>query len=193
MKAKKLAKKLAAVVCCFSCIMGLHVETMAMETEYIAVTPEIQEGITAYVIDENGQKEALDCEVSLKKSVSNARAAGDWYTLEVKASNVKDSYDDITQEGIQLSGRISWIDNLGIPNILTSVSGRFENTSKIKSAYYQYGTLGEYFSSKNMELSRTNSFLESLWKEGAGFRLELSARTKDDKKISLTVKTSIFD
>ena len=59
MKAKKLAKKLAAVVCCFSCIMGLHVETMAMETEYIAVTPEIQEGITAYVIDENGQKDCL--------------------------------------------------------------------------------------------------------------------------------------
>ena len=193
MKGKRVVKKAIAVICCLSCIMGLHTNTFAMDTENIEVTPEVKEGITAYAVDENGEKEQLDCEIVLKKSTSNLRSAGDSYTLEVTASNIKDSYDEVSQEGIRLSGRISWIDKLGSPNILTSVSGRFDNASYIQSAYYQYGTLGEYFASKNMDLSRSCFFNESLWEEGAGFRLELSARTKKNVKVSLTVKTSIFD
>ena len=193
MKGKKVVKKVIAVICYFSCIMGLHTKTFAMETENIDVTSEVKEGITAYAINENGEKEQLDCDVVLKKSVSNIRSAGDSYTLEVTASNIKDTCDEINQEDIRLSGRISWIDKLGIPNILTSVSGRFDNAPYIQSAYYQYGTLGEYFSSKTMDLSRSCFFNESLWKEGAGFRLELSARTKKNVKVSLTIKTSIFD
>ncbi len=196
MNIKKLTKRLVSMICCVGCLFGFSTDTFAMETERIAVTQEMRDGITAYVENENGEMEPLDCEISLVKNVSNARTSGNVYTLEVKASENKFSTDSTTQAGITLWGQIVWTDNFGIHNKLLSVSGSYSNSSKLDYAFYSIGGSSNWYHDVIVDIANTNRFSRSessCEHIGSKFKLYMYGRTKDNIKVSLTVQNSIFD
>lgn len=162
----------------------------------IKVTPEMKDGITAYMETENGVIQPLNCDISLVKHTLNSREAGDMYTLEVKASDQKVSSDSRAQDGIELLGRITWIDHLGTSNELVSYYGRYSNPSKIAYASYHVGRGNETHHVIPMDnITQKNTFnnTDPCHNKGFSFFLYMHARTKEDKTVKLTVRTSMLD
>lgn len=196
MNVRKITKRLTAMICCVGCLFGVTTDTFAMETENIAITQNMRDGITAYVESENGEMEPIDCEITLVKNVSNARMNGNVYTLEVKASETKSSSDSTTQAGITLWGQIVWTDNFGLHNKLLSVSGSYSNSSNLDYAFYSIGGASAWYHDVIVDIANTNRFSRSESScdhVGSKFKLYMYGRTKDNIKVSLTVATIIFD
>lgn len=138
----------------------------------------------------------MDCDISLVKHTSKTRSsAGDMYTLEVKSSERKTSSDSTTQFGIELTGRITWIDNLGTSNKLISYTGTYGNPSQIAFAKYDVGLANNTKHSKTVDIVSKNTIYDTdpCHNEGVSFFLYMYARTKEGSIARLTVRTSIFD
>ena len=196
MNAKKILKKFTAIVCCAGCLFSWSTDVYGKETTEIEVTQEMKNGVTAYMETENGEIQPLDCDISLVKHTSNARVAGDMYTLEVKASNQKASSDSIAQANIGLLGRITWIDHLGTSNELVSYYGLYSNPSQIAHASYHVGRANKtehVFTMDNITQKSSFYYEDPCHNKGSSFFIYMKARTNDGKQVKLRVSTSMSD
>lgn len=184
------------MLCCVGCLFSYSTDVYGMETEKIEVTQEIKDGITAYIETENGEIQPLDCDISLVKHTLSTRASGDMYTLEVKSSEQKDSSDSIAQSGIALTGRITWIDHLGLTNELVSYYGLYSNPSQIAFAKYDVGISNSTKHSITIDnITNKSSFYytDPCHNKGVSFFLYMYMRTNDNHIVRMTVRTSMLD
>lgn len=167
----------------------------------LALSDEQLSAVQAVLIDENGNEQPVDVDVTVR-NLGDVRTrsgeGGTMYALTAVAGTSKDSYNDNYLWNCKAYGTIYWIDNLGTNNVMTAVDGGWEVASgvAISGRRAQYGnfrlpnqTVTSQVSSNKFNFSGLNITANELF-------LHTTAKlTKngDSETLGLRVKTTIFD
>jgi hypothetical protein len=178
------------------------------EDEQVHELFEESEDVTSVTID-GVENEVLACEVkggelnpiesTLTVNQDSSTQENDNYEL-VATTNVstKTSSGSKTKNNIKLTGRIKWIDNIGLKNTLVSVSGSIVGNVKARKYAYGSGQLGSLHttwhksSTSDWNGSKFND-TRNAGKEASQFILKITAVQNNDKEIVLYVKTKVTD
>ncbi|MEY8332596.1 hypothetical protein AALB53_05725 [Lachnospiraceae bacterium 47-T17] len=191
-KNNRMKRTMALTLVCILTFLSVNV-TQSMADE-IPVNQEtlVPEGIaTAYVENEDGTVETLDCEVVLNAVESQERTGGTIYTLEVTASTEKNSTDSKTQYGTTLRGTLRWRDNLGMNNTFLMVFGNGNGPAGRYS--YEYGRLFRPTATMGgADFNNGGTFYNEAGAgtEGYAFYLRIKANLDNGKEVMLQINTS---
>ena len=156
------------------------------------------EGVEAYEYDDEGFIRFVDCEATVTRivyredSVLPMAEDENVSSIYVLTANTDKKSDDSTEEdGVTLTGCITWIDHLGTSNELVSLSGSragdYINEGKYICTSRTHGVVSGEFDGE--------SFVDNSKKgeKGYSFTLIVRSQTASNTTVQLMVKTSAFD
>ena len=134
----------------------------------LALSDEQLSAVQAVLIDENGNEQPVDVDVTVR-NLGDVRTrsgeGGTMYALTAVAGTDKDKYGEAFKWNCKAYGTVYWIDNFGTNNVMTRVKGGWDVASgvAISDRRAQYGnfrlpnqTVTSYLSSNSFDFSGLN-------------------------------------